>query len=431
MTDLKTKPAQYLASKQVVATTLSTREMEDFIPRTLRNRAMFSARTIYAEHLAQTQADIQEILDGKISPSEARTRMGRRLKKLSYRPDPADEGGIKDLSSDLRTNLIIDQQIADARGYAVWRSQQNDSILKVWPAQEMYRTNTPKVPRKWRIIWNGKRRKLGEAATSATYAGTESGPFKALKNDPIWTAISRFGNPWPPFDFRSGMRLRPIRADAARESGLLTDASKLPKPHRDPMEQPVSVSIAGMPADLVDEWIKPFKDRARIVDGRLHLAPPKTVVQEIVEAGKSRAVAKTVFGWVSNANRKALSKALDVSVSPATMYELDADAVRHIHNRHGIEHEIIRAGKTVKAGELQKDQIPVTHADMEKIPEIIEKPGTWEMQEKDETPESSGRRGTGVKLVTEDGWHLEMAHSHKEKAPRLRVVSMWRRKPTR
>jgi hypothetical protein len=37
--------------------------------------------------------------------------------------------------------------------------------------------------------------------------------FIAPKGDPIWTAISRFGLPYAPFDFNSGMILRPVRRD--------------------------------------------------------------------------------------------------------------------------------------------------------------------------------------------------------------------------
>ena len=113
-----TTAARYLASKQVVTTTLSSAEIEEHVPRALRENAMFSARTIYAEHLAETQRDIQAVLDGKLGPAEVRTRMGLRLTKLGYQPAPEDTGTLKDLSSDLRTNLIINHQTQNARGYA-------------------------------------------------------------------------------------------------------------------------------------------------------------------------------------------------------------------------------------------------------------------------------------------------------------------------
>jgi hypothetical protein len=43
----------------------------------------------------------------------------------------------------------------------------------------------------------------------------------ALKNDPIWTKISRFGLPYPPFDFNSGMDLQDVDRDEATQLGLI------------------------------------------------------------------------------------------------------------------------------------------------------------------------------------------------------------------
>ena len=38
----------------------------------------------------------------------------------------------------------------------------------------------------------------------------------ALKEDPVWTRISRFGQPWPPFDFNSGMGVEDVSHDELR-----------------------------------------------------------------------------------------------------------------------------------------------------------------------------------------------------------------------
>ena len=84
----------------------------------------------------------------------------------------------------MRTNLIIAMQEAEARGYAVWRSQQDEAVLTVWPAQELYRAQFRQKPRDWRTRWNEARADLGEGNTSATYAVSASGPFVALRGDP-------------------------------------------------------------------------------------------------------------------------------------------------------------------------------------------------------------------------------------------------------
>jgi hypothetical protein len=45
----------------------------------------------------------------------------------------------------------------------------------------------------------------------------------ALKTDPVWVALSRFGVPWPPFDFGSGMILRNVARAEALSLGLLKE----------------------------------------------------------------------------------------------------------------------------------------------------------------------------------------------------------------
>ena len=53
----------------------------------------------------------------------------------------------------------------------------------------------------------------------------------ARKDDPIWTQISRFGTPYPPFDFNSGMETRGIGRREAVALGVIgaTEAVQ-PKP---------------------------------------------------------------------------------------------------------------------------------------------------------------------------------------------------------
>ena len=66
----------------------------------------------------------------------------------------------------------------------------------------------------------------------------------ALKTDPIWTKISRFGHPWPPFDFNSGMGVRDVsRADAIR-LGVIQAADPPPKmPETKPMNDDLEVRV--------------------------------------------------------------------------------------------------------------------------------------------------------------------------------------------
>lgn len=46
--------------------------------------------------------------------------------------------------------------------------------------------------------------------------------YLALKTSPIWRALSRFDQPYPPFDFGSHMRVRSVSLAAAQDAGLLS-----------------------------------------------------------------------------------------------------------------------------------------------------------------------------------------------------------------
>ena len=58
----------------------------------------------------------------------------------------------------------------------------------------------------------------------------------APKTDRIWTDISAFGHPWPPFDFNSGMGLRDVGRREAIRSGVISADD--PPPRIDPEKRP-------------------------------------------------------------------------------------------------------------------------------------------------------------------------------------------------
>jgi hypothetical protein len=53
------------------------------------------------------------------------------------------------------------------------------------------------------------------------WKGASRSTWVALKDSPIWTALSRFGTPWPPFDFNSGMWVEDVERQEAEDLGLL------------------------------------------------------------------------------------------------------------------------------------------------------------------------------------------------------------------
>ena len=107
-----------------------------------------------------------------------------------------------------RAETIMDTAKSLFRGRAHYDSGKTRGGLAAFPAQELIRVCDSKTPRNWTERWNSAGGK------------TCGGRMVALKDDPIWTRISRFGIPWPPFDFGSGMCIRDIDYDEAVKLGL-------------------------------------------------------------------------------------------------------------------------------------------------------------------------------------------------------------------
>jgi hypothetical protein len=171
----------------------------------------------------------ENIIGESINAAKARTLMCRWAIDHGYRAEPNAEGTVNDLSSEARADLIIWAVASFTAGRASWESSQNRETLELFPADELYLSDTFATKRDWQTRWNIARDKLG-TSTSAFAAPDTSGPFIALKNDLIWAAISRWGLPFPPFNFKCGMWVRDALDDLADQFGFFD--MPCPKPVR-------------------------------------------------------------------------------------------------------------------------------------------------------------------------------------------------------
>ena len=221
--------------KAILPTAASTFQLRRIAPE-LRARAFFSARTTNAWYLGRMHEMIGDLVGARrtaegilLNPAEVRTQLKESLNAIGYDPEAAGvkPGSLKDLSSDARLNLIIDTQEKMAAGYGSWAQGQNAAVLDQWPAQELYRAEGRKEPRDWISCW----RDVG----GQFYGG---GRMIALKNDQIWTRVSAFGLPYPPFDFNSGMDVADVTRDEAIDFGLIDRDTKI-----QPQERPFNEGL--------------------------------------------------------------------------------------------------------------------------------------------------------------------------------------------
>lgn len=236
--------------KALLPTTLTNEEISA-LRAPLRERALWSARTANAGYVQKVRETLDKVLtpyfdkDGTTKGMDwgtARLELKDALKAIGYTPEPGERGRITDLSSDARLNLIIKTQTEMAQGYGRWQQGQTDAILNEWPAQELYRAEERMEPRDWEARW--------VAAGGQMFEGR----MIALKNEPIWTQISAFGIPYPPFDFNSGMDVRDIDRDEAEELGLIRPMERVLTASRD-FDQD-SATTMSMAPELQDQLLK-------------------------------------------------------------------------------------------------------------------------------------------------------------------------------
>lgn len=204
-----------LGSRSPVASALKSAEWAA-VPLALRERAFFSAQVANAETVAKLQGALTEALklegDTFMDPSKFVAVMRQHLGA-----EPGDTGELTDLASRRRLELIYRQNIESAQEYGRWKAGNDPDLLDAYPAQELIRVESREVERDWEKRW---------ADAGGRLAG---GRMVALKNDPVWAKLSRFGTPWPPFDFNSGMGVEDVDRAEAEALGLLKPGDPAPE----------------------------------------------------------------------------------------------------------------------------------------------------------------------------------------------------------
>lgn len=245
--------------RQILPTEFRTSLLQE-IPAQLRERAFFSAGVQNATFLERASQSVDDLLSGTVDRATKRLELKRLLGELGYRPPEGEEGTLTDLSGDRRLNLILDQNLQTAQGYGRWKQGQDPAILDQWPAQELVDTNPGKTEnrRDWTQRW---------ADAGGRFFG---GRMIALKNDPIWKAISRFGMPYPPFDFGSYWDVADVSRDEAVAFGLIDRDTELLPQDRD-FNQDLQASPEIRSESLRTAILDHFDGRATFVDGILKL----------------------------------------------------------------------------------------------------------------------------------------------------------------
>lgn len=249
------------------------------VPLALRERAQFSsgvesARLLQAiqDRIAgQIQQQREQLGDGQEATFD-RSSFIDAIREIARDEgltpaDPDKRGTIEDITSIRRLGLIYDTQIAQAQGYARWKLDQSEGALLLWPAQEFLRVEQRKDPREdWPKRFAEAARDAGDEAALAVQRDT--GRMIALKNSPLWSRLSRFGTPWPPFDFGSGMGLEDIDRDEAVALGLIGPNEIIEGAEKD-FNEGLQASVKDLSPDLIAKLKEQFGDKVKVEKGSI------------------------------------------------------------------------------------------------------------------------------------------------------------------
>lgn len=252
--------AKQLRSQTLAPVAMSTRSW-DRVDAQLRERAFFMAGVDNARTLAAFRQAAEDMAAGKLSLPDARERLRKHLAAAGYEPAGDDAGTIHDLRSRRRLDITLQTNVDMARGWAERRANLGDTTM---PGQELYRRQGRRQPRDWVQRWQ-------DAAEAVGWQGVaRDGSFVALLTSPIWAALSRFGYPYPPFDFQSGMGVRPVDEERCRSLGLLSGdwVAEMERAEAESLNAGTEVDLAGLNAAEMDALDDALQGVADVVDGR-------------------------------------------------------------------------------------------------------------------------------------------------------------------
>ena len=234
----------------------------DQVPAQLRRRAFFSATIEDARALSAEREAVADLLqrtrrgDGRLPRRDIAIR---ELQSLMQQRglDTGAPDALTNPAAPRRIKLVLDTNRAQAQGYARFKRASSGGALLAFPAQELVRVRQSTVRRDWRSRW--------QSAGGKLYAGR----MIALKSAPVWALLSRFGNPYPPFDFGSGMGVRDVSRRDAIALGVIEPEQTQPDPVAADLNTGLESSAAGIYPDFLRTLQSHFGAAVAVRDGKM------------------------------------------------------------------------------------------------------------------------------------------------------------------
>lgn len=206
-----------ILAKALATTGLSSAEI-DLVRAGFKDRAFISARIESIRTLQTMQQNVADWLGSVKREDGALTTRASAISAIMASAKregiATGTGTVADPGSVARAKVVVDTNADLARGYVSHVQQSSTGARLAFPAQELIRVEERQAKRAWTSKWTSNGGKLYGIR------------MIALKEDPVWTKISRFGVPYPPFDYGSGMGVEEVDYDTCIELGVITESYK-------------------------------------------------------------------------------------------------------------------------------------------------------------------------------------------------------------
>jgi len=170
------------------------------------------------ENLASImQPIIAEHWAGKADQATTRLNIKTALTPIGKLPC-FEIGGVRQDIDDEWLDVVIETNTDIVCGYRSFLQGIDPEVLDAYPAWELVKAKDGEEPCYWKARWVESGGRM------------YNGRMIALKNDPIWSRISAFGHPHPPFVFKSGMDMIDISRIKAVELKLTDWRSEIQVP---------------------------------------------------------------------------------------------------------------------------------------------------------------------------------------------------------
>ena len=169
-------PKQYFDAKTPLPTDMVTRELA-LLPLWVREQSYFMATVMREDTLSYFRKAAEEILSGRMNYAEATRIIREGLKASGYKPEPGQEGTIKDLTTLRRQMINLRTNVRLATGWS--EEVQRRKAAKAFPASRLVRGGVSEEPRLWS-------ERLWPQAVKPSGSGAKESEMVALLDDPIW-----------------------------------------------------------------------------------------------------------------------------------------------------------------------------------------------------------------------------------------------------